>query len=248
MIRDLLAVCGLLGAIVASVMIANAWDSGVGGGDQGSEMEGMGAPTGQIFATDPFTLESGLTVVEMTHQGEGHFVVDLLSAARDETAASERVEFSSDKTGKSNTEVAIALADERGPLDVSKAVKVPTSGKHILDVKADGPWTVKVEQPSPSDATETTSFSGDDDVATPLFQLSSGPKTFTVTNAYGGDLGIFLLDEDGNVVAPIRGSKPGQNGQYPNDASTTIDIPESGAYLFNVRADGLWSIEITDAG
>lgn len=245
MVRDLLVVCALLGAIVASVVVANAWG---GGGGQEPGVEGQKASGEQIFATDPFNLEPGLTVVEMSHRGKGSFVVNLLSAGQEEAATSEPVEFSGDKTGGSSTEMAIALADEKGPVVISKAVKVPTSGKHMLDVTADGPWTVRVEQPDPSDAAETTSFGGSDDVATPLFQLSSGPKRITVNNPNGGALNISLLDEDGNVIAPVRGTESGRPGQYPNGATSIIDIPESGAYLFNVRANSLWAIEIADAG
>ena len=43
-------------------------------------------PESQLFATDPFGLESGLAIVEMTHQGEGDFAVALLSATQEETA------------------------------------------------------------------------------------------------------------------------------------------------------------------
>src|SRR5204862_18883 len=72
-------------------------------------------PKSQLFATDPFGLESGLAIVKMSHQGKGDFIVNLLSANQEETAeAPEPVEFSGDKNGGSNTEVAIALADETG--------------------------------------------------------------------------------------------------------------------------------------
>lgn len=243
MLRDLLAVCALIGAIFASVLVANAWGQGVGGG-QGPD--GQGAPEQQIFATDPFVLEPGLAVVEMTHRGEGSFVVDLLSSIQEPPVTSGPIEFSGDKGGGSSTEVAIALADEEGPVEISKAVKIPAAGEHVFDVKADGSWSVRVEQPGPSDATQSTSFGGDDDTATPLFQLTSGPKRITVNNPSGLGLQVTLLDETGNVVAPVRANAPDQSSQYPDGISSTIDIPESGAYLFNVRADGLWFVEITD--
>jgi hypothetical protein len=244
-IRDLIAVCGLLGAIFASLVVANGWGSG---GEQGVDVATQAAPREQIFATDPFSLETGLAVVEMTHRGEGRFVVNLVSAVQDEAATSGPVEFSRDKNGGSNTEVAIALVDERGPADISKAIKVLAAGEHVFEVTADGAWSVKIEQPGPSDATQMTSFSGDEDTATPLFRLSSGPKRITSSNPNGGELQVSLLDEDGNVVTPVRATEPDQAGEYPSDATATIDVPESGVYLFNVRADSLWAIDIADAG
>lgn len=240
MIRDALAVCGLLGVIVASAVVANAW--GVSGQVPSAEEE---TPEERIFATDPFGLEPGLAVVEMTHRGEGSFEVELISASQVEITGP--VEFSGGKNGGSNTEVAVAIADETGPVDISKAVRIPVAGKHVLGVKADGPWTVRVEQPDPSVAAASTSFSGDDDTATPLFQLTNGPKKVTVTNPNGGDLGVSLLDGDGNKVASVPGTGPGSADGHPNETSSAIDVPE-GIYLFDVRADGLWSIEISDAG
>ena len=152
------------------------------------------------------------------------------------------VEFSGDKNGGSDADVAFVLADKTGPVDISRAIKVPAVGEYVFEVRADGPWTLRAEQPQPSSAAERTSFGGEDDTATPLFRLSSGPKNVTVSNPNRGDLRVSLLDEDGNVVAPAIGAEP---GRYPPDeASSTINIPRDGAYLFDVRADNLWAVEI----
>jgi hypothetical protein len=249
-IRDILTVFGLLIAIIAPVIAINSYSSG--GQDSPAEeqvQEDQGQKE-QIFATDPFRLEPGLAVVKMSHQGSGNFFVDLLSARQEEaTETSGPIEFSGDKNGGSNEEVAIALAQKAGPATVSRAVKIPVGGKHLFDVKADGPWTVQVEQPHPSGASETTSFSGDNDTATPFFYLSSGLKQVTITNPLKGNLGIDLLDADGNVVAPALESQGGQADQQDSQSTTsfTLGVRQSGIYLLDVQADGLWTIDITDA-
>src|SRR5918997_543958 len=87
-------------------------------------------PESQLFATDPFGLESGLVIVEMAHQGEGAFAVPLFSATKEQPAATpEPIEFSSEQDGGSHTEVASALADASGPGTFSQAVHIPVEGQ-----------------------------------------------------------------------------------------------------------------------
>ena len=152
--------------IVAFIVIAGACGS----------VEEEQPPESQLFATDPFGLESGLAIVEMTHQGEGDFAVALLSATQKETAATpEPIEFSNEQSGGSHTEVASALADTSGLGGTfSQAAHIPVEGKHLLQVKADGPWKIKVEQPRPSSAPRITSFSGDGNTATPFLSFREG--------------------------------------------------------------------------
>jgi hypothetical protein len=127
-------------------------------------------------------------------------------------------------------------------------VNIPAAGKRAFDVRASGPWTIQVEQPRPSSAPKPTRFSGNNDTATPFFQLSSGSKNITVTNPVAGDLKISLLDKDGNEVKRILGDETGQADQDEGTTiSSTVDIKEDGIYLFDVQADGLWTIEIADA-
>ncbi|HEX2097468.1 MAG TPA: hypothetical protein VHF46_00220 [Rubrobacteraceae bacterium] len=234
------------GALILLIILMELM--GVRGGQQVAVVGGQ-SQNSQLFATDPFRLEPGLAVVKMNHRGEGGFVVNLLSANQEEAAATpERLVFSEDQSGGSTTEVATALAEEIGPVTVSRAVNVPFGGKHLLDVKADAPWTVEIEQPRPSSAPRLTSFSGDDDTATPFFSLSKGSKQVYMTNPLEGKLAVSLLDTDGRAVRANLTSEAEQPGQgSPDTISTTVDVPESGIYLFNVRADGLWTIEISDA-
>ena len=237
--KNILAICGVLAAIVVPLILIEAI-----GRWQGSDEEEE--PETQLSATSPFNLEPGLAIVEMTHQGEGDFLVDLLPVEEeDSSAAPARLEFFGDGSG---TKPALILAKEAGSVDASRAVGIRTAGEHVFDVKATGPWTVRVEQPRPSDVPSPTTFSGDDDTATPLFQLSVGPKEITATNPAGGKLKVSLLDGEGNEVISLPEDESNQtDGEPPANLSSTVDIPEAGVYVFDVRADSLWTVEISDA-
>ena len=91
-----------------------------------------------------------------------------------------------------------------------------------------------------------TSFSGDDDTATPFFQLTSGSKEVTTSTPAGGNLKVSLLDKDGNEIAPVSSSEASQTRGNPV-ASSTVYISDDGIYLFDVRADNLWTVEISNS-
>ena len=247
--KNTLAVCG---ALVASVILAVAAGA-CGGGGQEDPAADEQVPESQLFATDPFELEPGLAIATMTHYGEGDFAVTLLSTNQEETERTPGpIEFSGgpndEPNDESNTEVAIALADETGPVQVSRAVNAPVEGRHMLDVKADGPWDIEVEQPRPSSAPTMTSFSGDDDAATSFFWLSGGLKTITMNTQGKGTSAVSLLDKDGNAVSfsSVSEGNDQSDPSLPSTASATIDVPQDGIYVFDVRSDGLWRIEIAE--
>lgn len=75
-------------------------------------------------ATEPFELESGLAVFRMTHQGNRNFIVYLL-----------------DQNGRRVD----LLVNDIGSSSGSKAVQIPRDGTYLLQVEADGPWTVQVD-------------------------------------------------------------------------------------------------------
>jgi len=78
-----------------------------------------------------FTLASGLTTFHMEHAGSANFIVLLLDDQGD------WVEL---------------LVNEIGNFDGSKAIGIDAPGLHLLDIQADGDWTITVEQPTPSSA------------------------------------------------------------------------------------------------
>ncbi len=187
------------------------------------EPEPIELPGAGVAATQPFQLESGLTIVRMTHQGSANFIVDLL----DENGA--RV-------------APMGIANVIGPIEGSQAVQVPRAGQHLLNVQADGPWSFRIEQPRPTDADvlPTTSFSGNAKTATELFWLSGGLHTVQLTHQGDANFIVDLLDENGVSVVPMGVV----NEIGPFQGSQAVTIPDGGIYLFQVEANGPWTIEI----
>lgn len=77
------------------------------------------------LATEKFELKTGLATTKYTYEGEGNFSVTLM-----------------DSTG----EYAGLLANEIGTSTGSSARQIQVAGSYLLDVNADGPWTVEITQ------------------------------------------------------------------------------------------------------
>ena len=244
----LLAIGGALVAIGVVLAVFSGKDDGDGQDSVAVEEEEV--QVSRLYATDTFTLEPGLVIARMTHRGEGSFVVNLLAVEQEEADGAPKIEFSGDQSGGSGTAGANNLVNRMGPANISKAEHIPASGRFILDVIADGPWTIELEQPRPSSASETTSFSGEDVTATPFFWLPSGSKTVTmISEDGGGDFDFSLLDENGEPEGFSRlDEERGQDGSGRPTLSSTVEVHEEGIYLFDVREDGLWTIQIADGG
>lgn len=246
-----LAVGGALVAIgVVLALVFGIYDED--GEDSAAVAEEEEAQVSRLSATDTFALEPGLAIARMTHQGEESFVVNLLAVEQEEDdeadGAPKKIEFSGDQSGGGGTAGAFNLANKTGLTNLSKAEHIPASGRFMLDVVADGPWTIELEQPRPSSASETTSFSGEDVTATPFFWLPSGTKTLTmISEGGGGDFDFFLLDENGKPEGfSWLDEQRGQDGSGRPTVSSTVEVHEEGIYLFDVREEGLWTIQIAD--
>ena len=83
-------------------------------------------------------------------------------------------------------------------------------------------------------------------IGTLFFQLTNGPKEVTASTLTGGDPKVSLLDKDGNEIVPVSSSEASKARGDPA-ASSTVYIPDGYIYLFDVRADNLWTIEISDS-
>ncbi len=75
-------------------------------------------------ASEFIDLDSGLKTFKMTHSGQSNFAVMLLDNE------GHRVDL---------------LVNEIGSFDGSKAIGVSSSGIYILDITADGDWTISIE-------------------------------------------------------------------------------------------------------
>ena len=92
--------------------------------EEGRSSAGINLTGSGQTATEPFELESGLAVFRMAHQGNRNFIVWLLD---------------------SNGRRVDLLVNEIGSFSGSKAVQIPRDGTYLLQVQADGPWSVQVD-------------------------------------------------------------------------------------------------------
>ena len=79
--------------------------------------------TGQE-ATSKFSLEKGLSIFRMTHDGDSNFIIWLLDEEGNEI---------------------VLLVNEIGEFDGSKATSIDNAGIYLLDVSADGNWEISIE-------------------------------------------------------------------------------------------------------
>ena len=70
-------------------------------------------------------LDSGLLRVALRHEGEGNFIVQLYRADGRRVGT---------------------LANEIGSYTGAVAERIPSVGVYYLDVQADGPWSIRLEQ------------------------------------------------------------------------------------------------------
>ena len=172
-------------------------------------------------ATRPFQLESGLTVIEMKHQGNANFIVDLL-----------------DENG--NSVAPMGVANVIGPFQGSTPVQIKRGGQYLLDVQNAGNWQIVVRQPRVGSAPKLTSFSGNSAQATQLFELSGGLHRVEMTHQGNANFIVDLLDENGASVVPMGLV----NDIGPFEGSKAMTVPDDGIYLFWVEANGPWTIKI----
>jgi hypothetical protein len=169
-------------------------------------------------ATSPFHLDEGLVIVRLSHTGSSNFIVHLLDSHGD------TVEW---------------LVNEIGQFDGSTAFGTETAGNYVLDIAADGSWTVDIEAPRPTSAPSAPqTFSGSGPAATPFFYLEDTLTTFEMTHNGDSNFIVHLLDSDGDTVAWLVN----EIGSF--DGSTATGLPASGIYLLDVEADGNWTVRV----
>ena len=164
-----------------------------------------------------------------------------------------------EETEPGDSDVSVGLIDEDGgatrageepdnrTVSANRTTRLLTSssqaagtdgGRHALAVRAKGPWTVKVEQPRPTDAPPApASFSSDRETATGFFRMSRGTKDFEVTHRGEGRFTVRLLDENGAKVGRSLAKEKG-----PFRGSRSVRVPKDGIYLLQVEADGPWTV------
>lgn len=177
------------------------------------QLEGKGRQ-----ASKQFDLEPGLANFEVSHDGKSNLIIRLL-----------------DENGKEVDTV----FNQIGPFQGDRQMPIRSAIRGLLDVAADGNWSVKIRQPQPTEVASTpVNFQGTGYHATPFVKLSKGLNIFKMKHQGDMRFIVTLLDQYGkpvdslvNVVGDFDGSKP-------------VSIDEPGIYYLNVGADGDWLIDI----
>jgi hypothetical protein len=171
-------------------------------------------------ATQGFTLEKGISIFEITHTGgDSNFSVVLMNG---------------------NGEWVDLLVNEIGEYSGKKAVGINKKGTYLLDIEADGNWTVNITQPRPSSGVKKPlTFTGTgDDVPQFMYFKKKGLTRFNMSHTGESNFAIWLFDENGNHVDLLVN----EIGNY--SGSTAVRIPKKGVYLLDITADGSWSVSV----
>jgi len=165
----------------------------------------------------PFILEKGLSVITSHHSGSSNFAVVLYDQ---------------------NGQWVDLVANDIGTYSGESAVGLDATLGYTLDIDADGPWSIDVEQPRPTSATSTPPFSGLGDTVEGAFYLSAGARTFSYSHSGSSNFAVILLDKNGQWVDLIA------NEIGTTSGSTLSSISTSGIHYLDIDADGTWNISI----
>ncbi|WP_368503160.1 hypothetical protein AB3N04_12945 [Alkalihalophilus sp. As8PL] len=163
-------------------------------------------------ATEFFNLSGEFATIELKHSGSRNFIVRM-----------------KDASGMENE----SLANDIGNYEGKTFLFLSNTGEHLLDVKADGDWSVIIDQNIPDEITnEPVSLSGSgDDVI--FVHLKSGLKRFELK--HNGERNFIVrVNDEFSLVNEI--------GKY--EGSTTETVADEAIYAISVKADGEWSINI----
>jgi hypothetical protein len=165
-------------------------------------------------ATKAFRVDDGMAVFRFQHRGQSNFIVGLL------TSRGEEIDN---------------LVNEIGTINGSTARAVE-AGRYLFNVEADGPWSIRIEQPRPGSGRglPTTARGKGHTVAGP-FQATGGGVRFELRHRGESNFIVDVLDVDGQDI----GNLSNEIGTFAG--STVGEVPE-GVFWLNVQADGSWTI------
>ena len=180
-----------------------------------------------------FTLEEGITVITMTHSGDSNFAIELL-----------------DNTGG----YVALLVNEIGIFDGSEAIGVREDniigakpGIHILNITANGNWTVLIKQPRPtSGETLPLNLTGKGCAASPFFILDEGLTTFDMTHNGDSNFAIELLSANGELEELLVNEIGSYSGKKAIGVKQgNIIGARPGIHILSITADGDWTVSIS---
>ncbi len=173
-----------------------------------------------------FTLEEGITVITMAHSGSSNFQLELLD---------------------DNGETIDWLVNEIGSFDGCKAIGVREDnwmgakpGIHLLDITADGNWTVQIEQPRPTSANALPlNLTGKGYDVSSFFMLNEGLTVFNMNHDGASNFMVYLLSGDGEVVEYLANEIGAYSGKEAIGVKRgSIIGAKPGIHILSITADG----------
>lgn len=168
--------------------------------------------------SNKFALEPGLSVFDISHDGENNLIVHL------HDDASHKVSL---------------LFNEIGSYQGRRGFAIPRAGQYTVDVNADGDWSINIEQPRPEQVPSAPrAMSGKGITVSDFVQLTKGLHVFKLKHNGKGPFRVVLCDHDGHRVDSIVS----EDSAY--DGSKEVRIAKAGTYFMNVTSDGDWKIDV----
>jgi len=169
-------------------------------------------------ASSKFQLQSGLSTWKVTHDGTSNVQISLLN---------------------SEGKYIDMPVNEIGRYSGKQIVRVGKPGEYLLNVKADGKWSVTIDQPRPSTApAKPLTASGKGTNITPFVTLPKGLCVFKMNHRGDGVFRVKLFNAEGRLIDQIVGVI----GAYEGSKAFTVD--EEGIYIIGVSANGDWSVNV----
>ena len=169
-------------------------------------------------ASEKFILEPGLSIFAINHDGNSNLVIHLL-----------------DRECKSVD----TLFNQIGAFEGQRGFAIAEGGQYLLDIAADGKWTIAIRQPRPTEGQSIPrTLEGNGFSATEFIQLDKGLNMFKLSHNGQGRFTVNLLDRDGQKVESLVNAL----GKFEGSKPVSIDKP--GIYFLNVGGDGNWTIDV----
>jgi hypothetical protein len=183
-------------------------------------------------ATAKFQLNQGLAVFDLEHSGKSNYAVELL--AEDGSL----VDVLVNTIGSYKGTVAIGVQ--------TKSLIGAEPGSHMLNVKADGNWTITLRYPDLSKgAGLPQTFTGQGDAVSPPFLLTPGLANFSLSHSGRANFAVILYYAAGEMVDVLVN----EIGAY--QGSTAVGVQKGsllgaqpGVHVLAIHADGDWSARI----
>jgi hypothetical protein len=184
--------------------------------------------TGQAV-TESFSVD-GLAIFEMTHDGSSNFAIWLLDSGGNQ------VELLVNEIGQFAGRKALGFTGE--------GIE-PPPGDYLLEVTADGSWTVAIAQPRPSSAAAPPlQLTGTGQSVPEPFLLEEGLVVFVLSHEGTSNFAVWLLDAFGNRVELLVNEIGTFSGEAAIGVGDGITGASPGIHYLDIAADGNWSISI----